>query len=225
VSTDGVESATAASFSLVPEVDGAPAIFDVTRDIELFRSGTANRGWVIRPSSSGTGNGWTMYLSEAVSSDVERPTLEITYSLPVSTGPFAAWAISKGLTSTNNSPSDDPDRDGASNLAEFAYNLNPFVADARPVTPSGTAGLPAPRYLPGVSSGILEMEFLRRKGPTAAGLTYTAQFSDNLLNSWVSGQTPTVTSISADWERVVVRDSVTGPNPRGFGKVVVTLQE
>jgi hypothetical protein len=221
VSADNVEAASSASFSLVPEVDGAPANFDVTSDVELFQSGTANRGWVIRPSSSGSGNGWSIGSSET-NNLAYRPTLEITYSLPGT--PYTTWALSKGLNATNNAPGADPDRDGASNLSEFAYNMNPLIADARAVTPSGTNGLPAARYLPNVSGGILEIEFLRRKGPTAAGLTYAVEFSNNLLNSWVAGLLPTVTSINADWERVVVRDSVAGPNAMRFGKVVTTLQ-
>jgi hypothetical protein len=222
VSADNVEAASTAAFSLVPEVDGAPGIFDVTSDIELFRAGTANRGWVIRPSTSGTGNGWTMASSEYTSNVAQRPTLEITYSLPT---PYTQWALAKGLNSSNNGPTDDPDHDRAPNLTEFAYNLSPLLGDARPIAPGGTNGLPLARYLSGVSGGILEMEFVRRKGPTATGLTYTAQFSDNVLGSWVNGQAPTVTSINTDWERVVVRDSVPGPNPHRFGKVVVTLQQ
>jgi hypothetical protein len=124
----------------------------------------------------------------------------------------------------NNAPNADPDDDGANNAAEFAHNLNPLLADAVPVAMNGTSGLPAAHYLPDVSDGVLEVEFLRRKGPNAVGLSYAAQFSDNPLNSWVDGLSPTVTSLNADWDRVVVRDAVPGPNSRRFAKVVVTLQ-
>jgi hypothetical protein len=221
VSTDNIEAASTATFSLIPVVDGAPAIFDVTTDIELFRAGTPNRGWLIRPSSSGTGNGWTFNSSEYAPDQTKRPTLEIVYSLPNT--PYNAWAGSNNLTGANAAPAADPDHDGVSNLLEFAYNLNPKVADAFPVLPNGTAGLPAAHYLT-TSGGVLEIQFLRRKGTTAAGLTYTAQFTDALGNAWVNGQAPVVTSINADWERVTVRDSVAGPNPHRFGKVVVGLQ-
>jgi hypothetical protein len=221
ISTDNIEAANAATFSLVPEVDGAPAIFDVTSDIELFRTGTPNRGWLVRPSSSGAGNGWTLKSSEGAD-QTERPTLEIIYSLPLT--PYTAWASSNNLSGANSAPAADPDQDGASNLSEFAYNLNPRVVDARPVAANGTSGLPAAHYLP-ESGGILEVEFLRRKGASAAGLTYAAQFSDDLLSPWVDGQTPTVTSINANWERVRVREAGSGPNARRFGRVVVTLQE
>jgi hypothetical protein len=221
ISTDNTEAAGTATFSLIPSVDGAPAIFDVTSDIELFRAGTPNRGWFIRPSTSGSGNGWTFESSEYAADATKRPTLEIIYTLPST--PYTTWAASNNLVGGDTAPAADPDHDGVSNLLEFAYNMNPNVADAAPVSPAGTAGLPAAHYLT-VSNGILEIEFLRRKGTTAAGLTYTAQFTDSLGNTWVNGLAPVVTSINADWERVKVRDSVVGPNARRFGKVVVALQ-
>src|SRR4029078_11533907 len=112
-----------ATFSLVPEVDGAPAIFDVTGDVELFRTGTPNLGWLIRPSSTGTGNGWTFKSSEASADQTQRPRLEIIYNaVPLS--PYAAWINSFALTGTNATPSADPDHDGVINSAEFAYNMN-----------------------------------------------------------------------------------------------------
>src|SRR6185369_8224276 len=93
VSNNGVEAASGATFSLIPAVDGAPAIFDVTSDIELFRKGTVNRGWLVRASTSGTGDGWTFRSSEAATT-TQRPVLEILYSLPT---PYSIWAAGKGL--------------------------------------------------------------------------------------------------------------------------------
>ena len=222
VATDNIDAATTASFSAVPYVDDGPTIFDVTADVELFKAGTPNRGWLIRPSTSGTGDGWTMKSSEYAGNAALRPGLEIVYSIPGTS--YSIWAASRGLTAANNAASADPDHDGANNAAEFAYNLNPLVADAAPLAINGTSGLPAPRYLPNVSGGVLEVEFLRRKGANAVGLSYAAQFSENPINSWLAGLTPSVASLNADWERVTVRDTVSGPNPHRFGKVVVTLQ-
>ena len=133
------------------------------------------------------------------------------------------WAASRGLTSLNNNPKADPDNDRADNLTEFSYNMNPLAADARPIAPTGTNGLPAARYLTNVSNGILEVQFVRRKGPTAAGLTYTVEFSGN-LTTWSAGQTPTVVSLNADWDRVTVRDAAVGPNLHRFARIVLTLQ-
>ncbi len=220
VSADGVEAAAAASFSAVPDVDGGPTIFDVTSDIELFKAGTTNRGWAVRPSSSGSGDSWTFRSSENTVDTSLRPTLEIVYSLPVVT--YASWSLSTGLTGLNNPPDADPDLDGANNLTEFAYNMNPLVADARPITPAGTSGLPSARFLGNASTSILQVQFLRRKAAAAAGLAYAVQFSADLV-TWFSGQTPAVTSLNADWERVTVRDTAS-PNPNRFARVVLSLQ-
>ena len=199
MSTDNVEAAGTATFSLVPEVDGAPAIFDVTSDIELFRTGTPNRGWLVRPSSTGTGNGWTLKSSETTADQTQRPTLEIVYSLPAT--PYNTWAASNSLSGANALTTADLDHDGAANLVEFAYNLNPNLADAVPLATNGVSGLPAARYATD-TGGVLEVEFLRRKGINAAGLSYTAQFTDSLGNAWGNGQAPVVTAINAEWERV-----------------------
>jgi hypothetical protein len=223
VATDNIEAATTASFSAVPYVDGGPCIFDVTSDVELFKAGTANRGWLLRPSTTGTGDGWTMKSSKYAADATLRPALEIVYALPAGPSPYSLWATSKGLTPANNSPYADPDNDGVNNAAEFAYNLNPLVADAAPLPIGGSAGLPAPRYAANVSGGVLYVEFVRRKGTNAVGLTYTVQFSGNPIDSWVNGATPTVTSLNADWDRVTVRDSVNGPNASRFAKVTVAL--
>jgi hypothetical protein len=221
VAQDNVESAVTATFSAVPDVDGGPTIFDVTGDVTLFKAGTANHGWVIRPSTAGTGDGWTFKSSEYAANPALRPTLEIVYSVPLS--PYAAWALARGLTGANNSPVADPDNDRANNLTEFAYNLNPLHADAAPIPPNGTNGLPAARYLSNVSSGVLEVEFPRRKGTSAVGLTYTVEFSGN-LTTWSAGLPSTVTSLNSDWDRVRVRDSAMGPNESRFARVVLTFQ-
>lgn len=223
ISTDNVEAAATASFSAVPEVDGGPTIFDVTADVELFKGGTANRGWLIRPSTTGSGDGWTMKSSEYVADVALRPTLEIVYSIPVPSGPYAAWAAAQGLSGPNSAPNADPDGDGADNLAEFAYNLNPLAGDSGSVTLSGTNGLPAASYLSGVSGGVLEVQFIRRKGSTAAGLTYAIQFSGD-LSSWVPGLAPAVGEINPDWERVTVRDAAAGSDQSRFARVVLRLQ-
>lgn len=50
------------------------------------------------------------------------------------TDPFTTWATAKGLDGTpgkENGPMDDPDKDGHSNLLEFAFNGNPLGASDR----------------------------------------------------------------------------------------------
>ena len=82
VSNNNIESATTATFTLVPDVDGGPAIFDVTSDIALFKAGAANnRGWLLR-ASSGIGDEWTFKGNDVLADVTLRPTLEIVYSFP-----------------------------------------------------------------------------------------------------------------------------------------------
>jgi hypothetical protein len=221
VSVDDLEAASASTFSLVPELDAAPAIFDVSNDVELFKSGIVNNGWVIRASTTVPGDVWNVLSSETTSDQSLRPRLEVTFSIPL-TAPYVTWAGSKNLNTQIDAPDADPDNDGVPNLGEFAYNLNPLVLDNAPLPANGTAGLPVGRYLQGVSGGILEVEFIRRTGATAAGLTYTVQFSSDLVH-WSNGLAPAISSIGTDWQRVTQRDSVSGPNLHRFARIVVGL--
>jgi hypothetical protein len=221
ISANGTEAATATSFSLVPDVDGGPAIFDVTLDVQQFLAGTAtNRGWFIRPSTAGTGDGWTMKSSETTTNQALRPTLELVYSVP-SVNAYDTWATSRALTAANNLPGADPDHDGINNIVEYAFNLNPLTPDALPATPTGTSGLPRVVAVPSGGGQQLEITFLRRKD-VASGLTYAAEFSGN-LTTWQTGGTPIVSSVDATWERVTVRDTAAPTSPRRFAHVLLTL--
>ncbi len=221
VSNNNTEAASASSFSLVPDVDGGPAIFDVTADLELFQSGTANRGWLLRASTTDPDDGWTMKSSEYATDAALRPSLDITYSLPAGDA-YTTWAAANGLTAANNGILLDPEKDGASNLIEFAFNLNPLVSDAKEATASSLSGLPFGKTVALPGGRALELTFLRRKAPGGTGLTYTAQFSSS-LGAWSGGLVPTVISLNGDWERVTVRDSAAASSVRRFGRVQVTF--
>ena len=83
ISADGSEAATAADFTLLPNVINNWAIFDVTSSIAMYASGTAmNLGWALIPGGTDT---WRWFTSEAASLN-DRPRLEITYA-PPPTGP------------------------------------------------------------------------------------------------------------------------------------------
>ncbi len=219
ISPDGIEAVAAPSFSLIPTLDGGPAIFDVTSDVELFRGGTINRGWALLPYN-GT-DGWTFMSSEAANAS-QRPGLEIVYTLPVTVPPYIIWANSHSLTGTNALTSADPDLDGIPNIVEFACNLDPNVSDAKPLGTNGVSGLPVGKY--NVAGNYLEVEYLRRKGSAATNLTYTVQFAKTPTGpTWSPSVSPVITPIDSEWERVKTRDIVTGATNR-FGKVVVTYQ-
>ncbi|MBP7949800.1 MAG: DNRLRE domain-containing protein [Verrucomicrobiales bacterium] len=222
VSNNNSEAASSASFSLVPDVDGGPAIFDVTADMELFQSGTPNRGWLLRASSTDPEDGWTMNSSEFTTDVTQRPVLEVTFTPPAAGNAYSTWAAAAGLTAANHAPDADPDGDGAENLLEFAFNMIPLAADAVQMAPAGTAGLPFGSMV-GIAGGrTLEMTFLRRKAPGGTGLSCAAQFSPD-LQTWSGGLPPVVTSLNAEWERVKVRDSAAANQPRRFGRVLVSF--
>jgi phosphatidylinositol-3-phosphatase len=220
VSNNDVEAASATTFSLVPDVDGGPAIFDVTSDVELLLAGTANYGWVVRPSSTGSGDGWTLKSNETTSDESLRPTLEIIFSVPSVATPYSTWASAKGLTAANAANALDPDRDGLTNLIEFAFNLNPLSPDSRLVLPGGTTGLPNVALAPVAGGRSLEISFLRRKG--VSGISYTAQFATNFVG-WTPGLAPSVVSVDADWERVTVRDAAGVTEARRFARVLIAV--
>jgi subtilisin family serine protease len=117
-------------------------------------------------------------------------------------------------------PLASPQEDGIPNLLKYASNLNPLAPDLRILTPSGTAGLPLISVAPGGTE--FRFEYLCRTG---RGLTYTPQTSSTLLpDSWTPVTSPpTITTIDADWERVVIRHPLPAGSPSHYGRVKVTL--
>ena len=129
------------------------------------------------------------------------------------------WETAHGLNP--NSAADatlDGDKDGLNNLIEFAFNLNPQIADA--AAGSLTSGLPTAQLVTVPGGKSLEVTFLRRKPPGGSSLSYTARFSGD-LSTWIAGLTPSVVSIDAEWERVTVRDSAAVTSGRRFVSVSV----
>ncbi|TVR55791.1 MAG: hypothetical protein EA425_00395, partial [Puniceicoccaceae bacterium] len=137
---------------------------------------------------------------------------------------LSQWAAAFGLTGAAAAPGKDPNSDGASLLAEFASNLHPFVADARPLTPgTGLAGLPHVGVEGSGADARLRIEFLRRKN--SPSLTYTAEFCSDPTSSgsqgWNAAVSPEqVFPINDVWERVVIKDHLSfGEAGRRFGRV------
>lgn len=140
---------------------------------------------------------------------------------------FAAWAAQYGLSGTGALPGANPSGDGIANLLKYAFGLDPNVGQSgsgRFLTPgTGTSGLPDVRPDGHGSEARLQVEFLRRKG--SPGIRYAVQFAGDLsLQSWQEATaTPVVTSIDAEWERVVVQDTLTlSQGRRRFARVEVT---
>ena len=220
VATDGTEARSSATFTHYPNVDSIPAIFDVSADVEAWRTGAANRGWVLNPDSGGT-DGWLFKSAETTSDITIRPTLEIAYTLP--TTPFQIWVAENALAGAQGGATADGDFDGSQNSVEFAFNMNPAFSDPPLVAGSGTAGLPIAQSVGVGAAQRLQLEFIRRKTATGSGVTYEAQFGSDLAG-WITAATAdSVTSIDATWERVRISDPIAGAAQR-FGRVRVTLQ-
>jgi hypothetical protein len=80
--TVGTEASGAAGFTLLPNVLGDYAIFDVTDSIQAMSNGAANLGWLLQYTGP---DGWR-YRSAEFGTLLDRPVLEITYQVPEPSG-------------------------------------------------------------------------------------------------------------------------------------------
>ena len=123
-------------------------------------------------------------------------------------------------------PLADYDGDGIGNQLEFALNLDPsFNERVTHVSNTGLRGLPLVAVETISGADHLTLEFVRRTNGSGAGLTYTPQFSSDLIN-WPDVGTETVVSINPRWERVKVVDPViTTAATQRFARVRLELAE
>ena len=149
-------------------------------------------------------------------------------------GTKAAWTASYYagddlFVGTVSGDESDSDMDGIELLLEYAFNLNPISADYK-ILPAGneTYGLPFISLIPSGTESVLQIEYIRRKAETNPQISYFPEFSSSLTSGeWdASLSAETVTSIDAEWERVVVSDPTNSSieNQR-FGRVRVEVQE
>ncbi len=71
----GTEASSSPNFTLLPDVLGDYAIFDVTDSIQFMSTGGANLGWLLQYTGT---DGWR-YRSAEFGTALDRPILEITY--------------------------------------------------------------------------------------------------------------------------------------------------
>lgn len=137
---------------------------------------------------------------------------------------YATWAAENNLTGPGSAAGEDYDGDGISNLEEFALGLNP--REAAVITLAATPALLARPGLPRVIlTGTGQEQKLRVEYPRRIadpGLTYTVQFSSDLVN-W-SNATETAAAISSDgtFEAMAVEDTRTlATDKRRFARVKI----
>jgi hypothetical protein len=146
----------------------------------------------------------------------------------VATNGYYIWAGDLGLTGANGLPAADPDGDGLINAAEYACNLNPFLA-SRVLLPSGsgTQGVPNVALTGTGLSRRLRVEYIRRKDTNA--ITYQVMSAQTLSSESAAWQpavgTESVTSVDSEWDRVTFEDGqAIGDQSARFLKVDITLR-
>lgn len=146
---------------------------------------------------------------------------EFTMATLDTVGLVQNFAEKAGLAGAAANPLAMPFGEGINNLLKYAFNMDASGADTSILAPgTGTSGLPAFELEP--TTGVFQLEFVRRKG---AGLVYTPKCSTSLDSSSflpIVG-TVTVTEIDSNFERVVVSDTcypATTPWWFGFVEVV-----
>jgi len=174
-----------------------------------------------------------------VSNDIVITVVSARYSTWSSNGTdteTATFANPSLFVGSDTTPSSNPDGDNMNNLLEFAFGTDPTVNDSGSLVADGSVnGLPIPLSSDG---GItFDLLFVRRDDHATPGsLTYTPQFSSDLVTYYDSASipvallTPTPTLVAdstddPDYEVVKV-PFPTGDLPDGekarFGRIDVT---
>jgi uncharacterized repeat protein (TIGR03806 family) len=163
----------------------------------------------------------TLSLAEnAVVNDTGAGNFASNSIFVVGSSAYLQWASLHGVDGTASGELADEDGDGIAKLLEFAFNLDPSVADVAIYNPAQLPGAGLPRMI--VSPGpVLSLQYLRRKGDT--GLIYTPQFGSSADAFTDATGTPVVESINAEWERVTIADPAGPGASKRFGRVVVTM--
>jgi uncharacterized repeat protein (TIGR03803 family) len=170
---------------------------------------------------------WTEVAPSTVTGPVSQTSSAATLTV---TDTFNSWS-SRFFTPTElgnaqiSGAAADPEGDGVPNLIEFAFNLQPRIADRSVIVAgAGTSGLPLILLETINNQKVLTIEFIRRRAAGSPGITYHTEFSGDLTNAsgWSETGTATVTQIDDTWERVKVTDSAINQVKR-FGRVRVTI--
>ncbi len=140
-----------------------------------------------------------------------------------------AYEIANGLNRHLADSSANPDFDGLSNFLEFAFGLNPNLSDSRileadiPGSLLTRRGTPVNWFTTTMSGTEFRVIYLRRKLAAEEGLTYTPQFSGDLINWNNSAATPTVIASDAEMEAVSLSYPLFAPGiTGGFFRVNVS---
>lgn len=178
--------------------------------------------WNLQMNGSGSFPGYSTYGWEALTPlpGASVKTLNVQNTTPVNT--YALWVTENSLTGPEATPETDFDHDGLTNLTEFALGMNPrLAAQAHLRVQDGSItqyGLPQVRVVGSGNQRKLRVEHTRRTGD--ATLSYTVQFSSDLINWTNATQAATVLATDGSYQAVAVEDVPFDPaKSRRFARV------
>ncbi len=215
ITADGLEAAATPTFSLVPRTLGAPAIFDVTADLQRWlRDGVANQGWALLPADI---DGWRFSSAEEVNTTL-RPVLEVEYAASLMEFSAATYSRDEALGGSVTITVTRAGWIDAAVTVNYATADGTATAGADYTAASGTLSWPAgdatPRFftVPIATDSLVEADetvLLTLSAPTGAAVLSgraNAPFTirETAFNNWraakfgVDANTPEIAGETAD---------------------------
>jgi len=167
------------------------------------------------------------------STQVSGSNLELDWTAAVGLTPYQQWAqtnITAIQPLADATSGGDPDGDGIKNVNEFAFDTVPLSGASGPGAIAYSGATVTAHGQPILVAGNTAV-FGRRLTAVTDGLTYTLQFSADLVNWATSATTPTQIATDATIEAVSVTYPGTITTPGGgtqvprFFRVLVSLAE
>jgi hypothetical protein len=144
---------------------------------------------------------------------------QVSYAPNASLLPFDTWALLNDLEGDDARPDADPNGDGLSNRAAWAFGLSPTAAR----NADDEARLPEGDLLTTLLGDCLEMEFYRRMDSSE---DYLPKFSHSPGGPWTALYDQVeVEDLGNGWQRIRVRDRIPVPGKgQRFGRVEISDQ-
>jgi len=147
---------------------------------------------------------------------IDLPAESLTTVVLTLLTPYKIWAGGEfNNTFLDNDPSNNPDGDSMNNLLEFAFGTDPTLSDSGSLVVDGSVN-GQPRLISSDGGNTFDFLYVRRNDHgTSGSLTYTPQFSNDLVTYYDSSDSPTLVIDStddADYEVVKVPYPATLPD-------------